>query len=90
MALLAEGATVVAAEISAAQLACLEFRVAAFRRLDYATLLALLGVRPCDDRLSIYATIESDLSESARQHWHKNPEAIAGGIIHAGRFENFF
>ena len=35
LALLAEGAEVVAADLSAAQLACLELRCAAFRRLDY-------------------------------------------------------
>ena len=44
LALLAEGpARVVALDLSPAQLACLELRVAAFRRLQHHELLALLA-----------------------------------------------
>lgn len=57
LALLAEGAQVVAADLSLAQLACLELRVAAFRRLEYEELLAFLGVRPSADRRRTYAAL---------------------------------
>src|SRR5438128_10521228 len=50
LALLAEGATVVAADLSLAQLACLELRRAAFRELEYDELIDFLGVRPARNR----------------------------------------
>lgn len=90
LALLAEGAEVVAVDLNPAQLACLELRCAAFRRLDYPQVLALLGVRPCDDRLQLYQAIEPDLTEPARQHWRARPHEIATGVIHAGKFERYF
>ena len=46
LALLATGCEVVAADLSPAQLACVELRSASFRRLEYDELLAFLGVRP--------------------------------------------
>lgn len=90
LALLAEGAEVVAADLSTAQLACLELRCAAFRQLDYDELLAFLGVRAADDRLATYASLESQLSSVSHAFWHAHPQHVAGGIIHAGKFENYF
>jgi S-adenosylmethionine-diacylglycerol 3-amino-3-carboxypropyl transferase len=91
LALLAEGATVVAADLSLAQLACVELRCAAFRRLDYAGLLSFLGVLPHRDRLATYATkLEPDLSGPARQFWSGKRGTIEGGIIHGGKFESYF
>src|SRR6059036_3809663 len=47
-------AEVVAVDLSAAQCACLELRIAALRRLDDEALLAFLGVTPSPGRLEIY------------------------------------
>ena len=90
LALAAEGADVVVADLNAAQLACLELRMAAFRQLDHDRILQFLGIRPCDDRLSIYAQIESHLSSSAREFWNCRQADIDGGVVHAGKFEAYF
>jgi S-adenosylmethionine-diacylglycerol 3-amino-3-carboxypropyl transferase len=90
LALLGEGAEVVAADLSPAQLACLELRCAAFRQLSHPELLAFLGVTPAADRLAVLARLEDDLSLWARQFWRARPRAVATGIIHAGKFEAFF
>jgi S-adenosylmethionine-diacylglycerol 3-amino-3-carboxypropyl transferase len=90
LALLAEGAEVIAADLSIAQLACLELRCAAFGHLDYDELLAFLGVQAADDRLTIYASLESHLSSASRTFWAAHPQHVAGGIIHAGKFEAYF
>jgi S-adenosylmethionine-diacylglycerol 3-amino-3-carboxypropyl transferase len=90
LALLAEGADVVAVDLSTAQLACLELRCAAFRQLDYDELLAFLGVRDTDDRLATYAALKSDLSPTSRAFWAAHPQHVAGGIVHAGKFEEYF
>lgn len=90
LALLGEGAEVVAADVSAAQLACLELRCAAFRRLDHAGVLAFLGVRRAEDRPGTYAALAPDLSPWARRFWDTRRGDIAAGVIHCGKFERFF
>lgn len=90
LALLAEGAEVVAADLNAAQLACLELRCAAFRRLGYVELLMFLGVQEADDRLTTYASLKTHLSKASRSFWESHPQHVAGGIIHAGKFEAYF
>lgn len=88
--LLAGGAEVVAADLSSAQLACVELRRAAFRRLSYEELLGFLGVRPDDARQAIYERIKKELAEPARQYWDANQSIITSGFIHAGKFESYF
>lgn len=90
--LLASGAEVVAVDLSPAQLALTELKAAAIRRLDHAEALAFLGIRESADRAATYERLEPDLSDHARDFW-RSPEAataIAGGVIHAGKFESYF
>ncbi|HEV2130722.1 MAG TPA: DUF3419 family protein [Longimicrobiaceae bacterium] len=82
-------AEVVAVDLSAAQLACLELRIAAFRRLDDTGLHAFLGVTPSETRHAIYRRLRFDLTRQARAFWDAQPEAIRTGIIHAGKFERY-
>lgn len=90
LALLAEGAEVVAADLNPSQLACVELRVAAIRHLEQPALLGFLGIVPADDRTATYQHLRRDLSDDARAFWDAQPEAIAGGIVHAGKFERYF
>src|SRR5438445_7647048 len=62
-------AEVVAMDLSAAQLACLELRIAAFRRLDDPALLAFLGVAAGAARRETYRRLRADLTASARVFW---------------------
>jgi S-adenosylmethionine-diacylglycerol 3-amino-3-carboxypropyl transferase len=80
---------VVAADVSAAQIASLEIRIAAFRALDDAALLAFLGVTRSDDRLATYRALRPCLSDRAAGFWDAHPEAVAAGVIHAGKFERY-
>lgn len=90
LALLADGASVVAADLSPAQLACVELRSAAFRRLDHPALLAFLGARPSPDRLAAYGRIRDGLPARAQAFWDARPQELAAGPIHAGKFEAYF
>jgi S-adenosylmethionine-diacylglycerol 3-amino-3-carboxypropyl transferase len=83
-------AEVSAIDLSAAQLACLELRIAAFRRLEYEPLLAFLGVTPSPARAATYAGLRADLAAPARAFWDRHPDALAAGPIHAGKFERYF
>src|SRR5690606_34066661 len=82
-------AEVVAVDLNPAQLACLELRVAAFRRLDDAELLPFLGVGDAGRRLDAYRRLRSELSAEASAFWDARPELIERGAIHVGKFERY-
>ena len=62
---------VVAIDVSAAQLACLELRVAAYRALQHEQLLELIGSRPSVRRASLFAQCRPLLSSGARAFWDR-------------------
>jgi S-adenosylmethionine-diacylglycerol 3-amino-3-carboxypropyl transferase len=90
LALLASGAEVVAADLNPSQLACVELRREAIRRLDLSTCLQLLGIEPCMDRMDIFASLRGGMSAPARRFWDENRGLIDSGSIHAGKFERYF
>lgn len=81
---------VVAVDLNPAQLACLELRVAAYRKLDHAGLLELIGSRPSDRRGHLYEECRPQLAATARRFWDARPGEIAFGIGAAGKFERYF
>lgn len=80
----------VALDLSAAQIACLELRVAAYRELEHSELLQLLGSRPSRRRAELYYRCRALLSSDARRFWDAQPAAIAQGVGGAGKFERYF
>lgn len=85
---------VLAVDLSPAQIACLELRVAAFRQLSHPELLRLLGARPEagaeDEREHLYRRIRGALSEDARRFWDAAPGLIRAGAATVGKFERYF
>jgi S-adenosylmethionine-diacylglycerol 3-amino-3-carboxypropyl transferase len=81
---------VVAIDISRAQLAALELRVAAFRELTHPELLALIGSVDGYDRPQLYHRCRRHLSPVAQCYWDERAGRIQCGIGSAGRFEDFF
>jgi S-adenosylmethionine-diacylglycerol 3-amino-3-carboxypropyl transferase len=80
----------VAIDLSPAQLACLELRVAGYRVLAHSELLELVGSRPSKRRAQWYARCRPLLSAGARAVWDARPQAVARGIGSAGKFERYF
>lgn len=90
LALVGAGAKrVIAADLSPAQIACLELRVAAYRNLKHAEFLELLGQNPSKQRLDLYQRCRDDLSGPVRRFWDKRQRLVLQGIVHSGRFERF-
>ncbi|MGA7340210.1 MAG: DUF3419 family protein [Terracidiphilus sp.] len=81
---------VLAIDLSPAQLACLELRVAAFRCLQHPELLALVGSRTCDNRLQLYRRCRDSLTAQSISFWDQHSKLIERGIGDAGKFENYF
>lgn len=83
-------ARVVAVDLSFAQLAALELRVAAYRELSHTELLILVGSSPGTERDVLYRRCRSQLSAKSRDFWDARPEDIQQGIGGAGKFERYF
>lgn len=81
---------VLAIDINPVQLACVEIRKVAFQKLSYDELLIFLGVREGDSRSEIYKRLADNLSNEAKSFWDQHPEFIDRGVIHVGKFENYF
>lgn len=81
---------VVAIDMSAAQLACLALRVAAYRQLEHDELLELIGSHPSDRRAALYNRCRTALEEQPRRFWDAHPELIERGIGTVGQFEQYF
>jgi len=90
LALVGAGAKrVIAVDLSPAQIACLELRVAAIRTLTHSQFLELLGQNPSTDRFTHYLRCRSKLSTGSRQFWDCNPSLIDQGIAQGGKFERY-
>ncbi len=81
---------VIALDMNPAQLACLELRVAAFRKLEYREILELIGSVASSRRSGLYDAIKSLLAPETRRFWDARPHDIVKGVGHAGKFENYF
>src|SRR5258705_143015 len=91
LALLARApARVIAVDLSPAQLACLELRVAAYRTLEHAELLELIGSRPSRQRERLHVCCRLALGPEASSFGDARPQAMAAGIGSAGKFERYF
>src|SRR6266568_6990416 len=76
-----------AIDLSPAQVAALELRVAAFRELKHPEVLALIGSLESDSRKGLFTRCRKHLSSAARDYWDQRPGLIEAGIGSAGRLE---
>lgn len=90
LALVGAGAKrVIAADLSPAQIASLELRVAAYRNLKHTEFLELLGQNQSEQRPDLYQRCRPDLSARTRRFWDEHQDLIRRGIAHAGKFERY-
>ena len=90
LALVGAGAKkVIAADLSAAQIACLELRVAAYRKLTHGEFLELLGQNASIDRIVHYHRCRLQLSAGAREFWDARTTQVRRGIAQGGKFERY-
>jgi S-adenosylmethionine-diacylglycerol 3-amino-3-carboxypropyl transferase len=90
-AMLAQGpAKVTAVDLSLPQIAVVELKKASFEKLDHGQMLSFVGVHPSQNRNEVYNSLRELLSEYSQDYFDNNPELIANGIIHQGKFEHYF
>lgn len=84
-------ARVIALDLSEAQLHCLRLRVAAYQLLTHEELLQLMGSRPCDHRVALFAKCRKALDPTCCRFWESRlAEVAALGIGGVGKFERYF
>ena len=81
---------VYAIDLNFNQIACTEFKKMAYKYLDYEEAMKLIGVFDCDTRVELYKKIKDQLSDEVKDYFNKNSQLIQDGIIHTGKFENYF
>jgi S-adenosylmethionine-diacylglycerol 3-amino-3-carboxypropyl transferase len=83
-------ASIVSIDLNPCQNFLLELKMAAIQRLEYEEFLGFLGVRPRQQRGSLYGAIRETLSEDARVFWDGHSAMIEKGVIYEGRWEGYF
>jgi S-adenosylmethionine-diacylglycerol 3-amino-3-carboxypropyl transferase len=82
-------ARVTAIDLSPAQAACLELRVAAFRELDHPELLEFMGSVASVRRLDLYDRCRCRLRPVLRRFWDDRRGQLRNGIGAIGKLERF-
>jgi S-adenosylmethionine-diacylglycerol 3-amino-3-carboxypropyl transferase len=82
--------SITAVDKNQAQIFLVELKMQAIQNLTYDDFVSFVGARPCQNRQRLYSRIRSSLSEQARRYWDAHTESIRRGIIHCGKFENYF
>ncbi len=82
--------TVVALDINPTQLACVELKKIIIKKLSYVEVVTFLGVLDGADRVEVYKKLSVELTEFTRKYWDSRLDLIQKGIIHIGKFENYF
>jgi len=89
--LLLDPARVIAIDLSPAQIACLEIRMAAYRELDHAAFLELMGSRPSQRRGELLDRVGARLLPATQALWAaRRDTVIAHGLGGVGKFERYF
>jgi S-adenosylmethionine-diacylglycerol 3-amino-3-carboxypropyl transferase len=90
-ALLLDGpCSLTAVDTNAAQLFLVELKMRAIKKLDYDDFVRLIGARRCQNRDRLYRYLRQELSCEARGYWDERTAKIDQGVIHCGKFENYF
>ena len=80
----------IAIDLSQEQLYLTELKQIAIKNFERNEFLEFAGVIPGRNRIMMYDSISTSLSNKARGFWFQNQDAIRNGIIFSGKFEHYF
>lgn len=87
--LLAEPRSIVAIDVSPAQVALIELKLAALERLRHHEFAALVGARQGMDRDLLYARVRGGLGDASREYWDANVAELRAGVIGRGMLDRY-
>jgi S-adenosylmethionine-diacylglycerol 3-amino-3-carboxypropyl transferase len=86
--LLSDPKSVTAIDMSPAQIALLELKIAGIKTLDHSDFAILVGAQH-GDALAAYDSARGSLDEVTRGYWDKRRDDIATGLMMSGRLERY-
>lgn len=81
---------VYAIDLNQNQIMCTEFKIVCYKFLEYQECMELIGVFDSNKRLELFDRVKQYLKEETRRYLESNIDIIEKGIIHTGKFENYF
>lgn len=81
---------VYAIDLNENQIFCTELKKVAYKYLEYDECMEFIGVFDSERRITTYNDIKNHLSKEAQGYFDINIDVINKGIIHCGKFENYF
>jgi S-adenosylmethionine-diacylglycerol 3-amino-3-carboxypropyl transferase len=88
--LLAGARSVTAIDMSPAQIALVELKLAGIRSLSHEDFVPFMGATDsATPRLSVYEQLRPQLTPTSQAFWDTHHEDIEGGVIHCGRFDQY-
>lgn len=89
--LLLDPKKVVAIDLSPAQIACLEIRIAAYKKLSHTEFLELMGARVSNRRVKLLESLLGDMDKKTASFWAGQKNEVSKlGIGGVGKFERYF
>ena len=89
--LLLDPARVIVLDVSPAQIACLQMRIAAIENLEHAEFLTLIGARSTLDREKIFDHLLELVNADLAQFWEARRRGVLKhGLGGVGKFERYF
>lgn len=80
---------ITAVDFNAKQNHLLELKVAAFKNLDYDSMLDFLGINNCKHRTELFTRVKRDLTSQSAAFWEKHFSLIHSGVIYQGTWEKY-
>lgn len=77
-----------AVDVNVAQLHLCELKASAFSELNYDDVLQFFLGSP--QTIDFFEALKKQLSPACQKYWEANQNLISKGILHAGKFENYF
>jgi S-adenosylmethionine-diacylglycerol 3-amino-3-carboxypropyl transferase len=81
---------VIAIDVNKIQLHLIALKKAAIQELSHEEILQFLGFQQSEDRIFFFEKIKHFLEKESSVYWEKNKHLIQNGIIHQGKFEQYF
>ena len=79
-------------DLNKTQVAVIELKKIMYKELNYSEFINFIGIENMNvsNRVEIYEKYKNHLTQESEEYWNKNIRLIEKGVIHSGKFENFF
>jgi S-adenosylmethionine:diacylglycerol 3-amino-3-carboxypropyl transferase len=81
---------IIAVDISDVQLHLMQLKIEAIKEFDRDDYMRFVGLSPSTKRAEVYDLLKPRLSTDCAAYWDSLPNQIEGGIVHYGKFEQYF